>query len=224
MGWRWDRPPDTPNVMSSATILLVYASVAVPAPVAGRGRAVVSKATTDRTRMPYVVVIGVAGTGKTTIGRMLAGRLDVPFADADDFHPQANIAKMAAGIPLDDADRASWLASVGHWLRGREQARTGAVVACSALKRSYRDILRSFVTDIYFLHLTADRSVLLERLSARRGHFMPVSLLDSQLAALEPLQTGEWGTAVHVARPSAEILEVAVAHLEEHIDPPATGR
>lgn len=176
----------------------------------------------DRSRAPYVVVMGVTGTGKTTTGRLLATRLGVPFADADDFHSRANIAKMASGIPLDDADREPWLASVGRWIRDREAAGTGAVVACSALKRRYRDILRSFVSEIYFLHLTADRPELLERLSARRGHFMPVSLLDSQLAACEPLQTGERGIAVHVGRTPAEAVEAAAAHVGERVDSPDT--
>lgn len=178
-----------------------------------------SSGVSGRSRAPYVVVMGVMGTGKTTTGRLLATRLDVPFADADDFHSQANIAKMISGIPLDDADREPWLASVGRWLRDRKAAGTGAVVACSALERRYRDILRSFVPGIYFLHLTADRSELLERLSARRGHFMPVSLLDSQLAGLEPLRTGEQGIVVHNSRTPAEAVEAAAARLAEHTDP-----
>ncbi|WP_051162333.1 gluconokinase [Nocardia brevicatena] len=179
-----------------------------------------SSGVSDRSRTPYVVVMGVTGTGKTTTGRLLATRLGVPFADADDFHSRANIAKMTSGIPLDDADREPWLASVGYWLRDREAAGTGAVVACSALKRRYRDILRSFVPGIYFLHLTAERPELLERLSTRRGHFMPVSLLDSQLAGIEPLQEGERGTVVHSSRTPAEAVEAVAARLEEHAAPP----
>lgn len=181
-----------------------------------------SSGVSNRSRAPYVVVMGVMGTGKTTTGRLLAIRLDVPFADADDFHSRANIAKMASGVPLDDADREPWLASVGRWLRDREGAGTGAVVACSALKRHYRDILRSFVPGIYFLHLTADRPELLGRLSARRGHFMSVSLLDSQLAGVEPLQTGERGAVVHSSRTPAETVEAAAAFLEDHAVPPDT--
>ena len=129
-----------------------------------------------------VVVMGVSGSGKTTIGRALATRLAVPFEDGDDLHPAANVAKMAAGHPLDDADRAPWLAEVGAWI-DRHSA-TGGVVACSALKRRYRaELLRPFVR---FLYLDVPGEELRRRLRARTGHFMSVALLDSQLADLEP--------------------------------------
>jgi gluconokinase len=144
-------------------------------------------------RSPCVVVTGVAGSGKTTVARLLAQRLGVPFADGDDFHSASGIAKMSAGTPLDDADRRPWLESVGRWLHARDAAGTGAVVACSALRRHYRDVLRAACPGAFFLHLTADRDVLADRLGRRTGHFMPGSLLDSQLATLEPLEPDERG-------------------------------
>ncbi|MEU4311584.1 gluconokinase [Nocardia sp. NPDC024068] len=145
---------------------------------------------------PYVVVMGVSGTGKSTTGRLLALRLDVPFADADDFHPPANLAKMSAGVPLDDEDRRPWLAAVGEWLRHRRREGSGGVIACSALKREYRDRLRTAVPGIFFVHLAADRADLLGRISARGTHFMPATLLDSQLDTLEPLHPDEPGVTV----------------------------
>ena len=127
-----------------------------------------------------IVIAGVSGSGKTTIGKLVAEKLGCEFADADAFHPPENIAKMSAGIPLDDADRAGWLEALGHHLAARESI----VLACSALKRAYRDRLRELAGPIRFFVLTADRSLLEERL-AHREHFMPGSLLDSQLATLE---------------------------------------
>lgn len=129
-----------------------------------------------------VVVMGVSGSGKTTIGQALADRLALPFEDGDDLHPPANRAKMAAGHPLDDADRAPWLAAVADWIDGH--ADSGGVIACSALKRRYRDqLVRPFVR---FLYLEVSPDELRRRLVARTGHFMRVDLLDSQLADLEP--------------------------------------
>ena len=127
-----------------------------------------------------IVIAGVSGSGKTTIGKLVAERLGCEFADADAFHPPENIAKMSAGIPLDDADRAGWLEALGDHLAGRESI----VLACSALKRIYRDRLRELAEPVRFFVLTADRTLLEERLS-NREHFMPGSLLDSQLNTLE---------------------------------------
>ncbi|WEH42650.1 gluconokinase [Streptomyces sp. NBC_01218] len=161
---------------------------------------------------PHVVVVmGVAGTGKTTIGPLLATALGVPYAEGDDFHPEANIAKMAAGTPLDDADRLPWLDSIGKWAHGR--AGLGGVVACSALKRAYRDRLRAEAPDAVFLHLTGDRALIEGRMSARQGHFMPTALLDSQFATLQPLEADEAGVEVDVAGTPQEITDRAVAAL-----------
>lgn len=147
-------------------------------------------------RSPCIVVIGVSGTGKSTVAQLLAERLDIPFAEADDFHPPANIAKMLAGVPLDDSDRRPWLESIGRRLHEYEAAGTGCLAACSALKRRYRDTLRAACPDIFFLHLTADRQLLADRIGHRADHFMPEALLDSQLATLEPLEPDEWGATL----------------------------
>ncbi|MFI6359512.1 gluconokinase [Streptomyces sp. NPDC050743] len=163
-------------------------------------------------RSPCVVVTGVAGIGKTTVARLLAQRLGVPFADGDDFHSAADIAKMSAGTPLDDADRRPWLESIGRWLHEHDMAGTGAVVACSALKRSYRDTLLAACPGAFFLHLTADRELLADRLRRRHDHFMPGSLLDSQLATLEPLAADERGAELD-ATPAPEVLADRAADL-----------
>lgn len=165
-------------------------------------------------RTPHVVVVmGVAGTGKTTIGPRLAARLGVPYAEGDDFHPEANIAKMTAGIPLEDEDRWPWLDAIGAWAHGR--AGLGGVVSSSALKRSYRDRLRAAAPGIVFVHLTGDRELVEHRMANRRGHFMPTALLDSQFAALQPLQPDEPGFAVDVSGTPEEITERALAALED---------
>ncbi|MFJ9033340.1 gluconokinase [Streptomyces sp. NPDC102274] len=161
---------------------------------------------------PHVIVVmGVAGTGKTTVGPLLATALGVPYAEGDDFHPPENIAKMSAGIPLDDADRWPWLDAIGAWAHGR--AGLGGVVSSSALKRAYRDRLRSAAPGAVFVHLTGDRSLIEHRMSERKGHFMPTALLDSQFAALEELGADEAGVAVDVSGTPEEIAERAVAAL-----------
>ncbi|MEU6702733.1 gluconokinase [Streptomyces wuyuanensis] len=161
---------------------------------------------------PHVVVVmGVAGTGKTTIGPLIAEALGVPYAEGDDFHPADNIAKMSAGIPLDDADREPWLDAIGRWAHGR--AGLGGVVSCSALKRIYRDRLRAAAPGVEFLHLTGDRVLIERRMTERKGHFMPTALLDSQFATLQPLQDDEAGVAVDVSGSPQEITERAVAAL-----------
>jgi len=160
--------------------------------------------------MTIVVVMGVAGSGKTTVGQALAAELGVEYAEADAFHPAANIAKMSAGVALTDADRAPWLRAIAAWIRSRRA--TGGVVSSSALKRSYRDVLRAD-EDVWFLHLTGPAEVIAERIAARPGHFMPVSLLDSQLADLEPLGPGEHGYAADLRRSPTEIVRLACAEL-----------
>ncbi|WP_055626486.1 gluconokinase [Streptomyces hirsutus] len=161
---------------------------------------------------PHVVVVmGVAGTGKTTIGPLLAARYGVPYAEGDDFHPPANIAKMSAGTPLDDGDRWPWLDAIGEWAHGR--AGLGGVVSSSALKRSYRDRLRAAAPGVVFVHLTGDRALIEDRMSHREGHFMPTALLDSQFATLQPLEPDEAGVAVEVSGSPEEITGQAVAAL-----------
>ncbi|OBG91734.1 gluconate kinase [Mycobacterium sp. E3251] len=143
------------------------------------------------------MVMGVSGSGKSTVGMALARRLRVPFVDADTLHPPANIAKMASGEPLDDDDRYPWLETVGQWLAGH---REGGVVSCSALKRKYRDQLRAHCPQVEFLHLAGSPALIRARLAARTAHFMPAALLRSQFDALEPLGPGEAGATVDVGQ------------------------
>jgi gluconokinase len=131
------------------------------------------------------VVMGVSGSGKSVIGAALARSLGVEFLDGDDFHSPANVARMSSGIPLTDQDRAQWVAVLAGKLRQASAAGLGLVVACSALKRGYRDILRAGVPELKFILLEGSRPLIAERLAHRAGHFMPPSLLDSQLATLE---------------------------------------
>jgi len=144
---------------------------------------------------PLVVVMGVSGSGKSTVGAALAQRLRVPFVDADDLHPEANIAKMSRGEPLDDHDRHPWLEAIGRWLADHPD---GGVVSCSALKRRYRDQLRHHARHVEFLHLQGTHEVIARRQASRPGHFMPASLLSSQFATLEPLQPDEGGLVIDV--------------------------
>ncbi|MFI7125240.1 gluconokinase [Nonomuraea sp. NPDC050153] len=143
---------------------------------------------------PLVVVMGVSGAGKTTVGRLLAERLGVSFIDGDDLHPPANVAKMASGVPLTDDDRFPWLESVGGALAGSRAG--GAVVACSALKRTYREIILAEAPDLLFVELHAAPDLIVRRLEARTGHFMPGALFDSQWNTLEPLEADEPGFRV----------------------------
>lgn len=161
----------------------------------------------------HVVVMGVSGSGKTTIGERLAARLGWPFADADAFHPPANKAKMRGGTALEDADRWTWLAAIADWLAARASDGEHGVVACSALKRSYRDRLRQAQARVRFVHLTAPVTVLARRMAGRSGHFMPQSLLPSQLATLEPLAPDEDGVIVGTDVPIDEVVDRALAAL-----------
>ena len=170
---------------------------------------------------PLIVVMGVSGSGKSTVGAALAQRLRVPFADADDFHPPANIAKMTAGTPLDDDDRWPWLDAIGQWAHGR--AGLGGVVSSSALKRVYRDRLRAEAPGAVFLHLTGDRPLIEHRMADRKGHFMPTALLDSQFATLQPLGRDEAGVAVDVTGRPEEITERAARARREARRRPGHG-
>ena len=152
----------------------------------------------------HIVVMGVSGSGKTTVGEALAEALGWRFVEGDSFHPAANVAKMSAGMPLDDADRKPWLEALAAELGRDEAAGASSVVGCSSLKRSYRDILRSGAPRVRFLHVHGSRDLLIGRVSNRPGHFFPPELLDSQLATLEPLGDDEDGVVVDVALPIAE--------------------
>jgi carbohydrate kinase (thermoresistant glucokinase family) len=153
-------------------------------------------------RPPVVVVMGVSGSGKSTVGALLAGHLRWPFEEGDDLHPPENVAKMAAGHALDDDDRAPWLARVRGWIAEREALGEPGIITCSALKRRYRDVLRDEY--VVFVHLDGARDQLLARLRARQGHFMPASLLDSQLADLEPPDPDEQAVRIDIG-PSAAV-------------------
>lgn len=164
----------------------------------------------------HVVVMGVAGSGKTTIGTALAARLERAFAEGDDFHSAANVAKMTRGEPLTDADREPWLAALGEWIASHDRAGRSTVLTCSALKRRYRDTLRAAAPRrVVFLHLAAPKDALLERMRKRKGHFMPPELLDAQLGALEPLGADEPGITLDAAAPPSAIVETALAALQE---------
>lgn len=156
-----------------------------------------------------IVVMGVSGSGKSTVGAALAQRLRVPFADADDFHPPANIAKMTAGEPLDDDDRHPWLEAIGEWLA--QQCTAGGVMSCSALKRKYRDQLRRHCPETELLHLVGTPEVIGRRQASRPGHFMPASLLISQFETLEPLEPDEHGIDIDVDQSIDAIVETYVA-------------
>lgn len=152
----------------------------------------------------HVVVMGVSGSGKTTVGLALAARLDLPFVDADDLHSDEATATMAAGTPLTDSDRWPWLDRVAAWLAAHPD---GAVVTCSALKRVYRDRLRTVVPDLALLHLDGSPELLARRQAARTGHFMPASLMPSQLATIEALHPDERGARVDVDRTVDEVVD-----------------
>jgi gluconokinase len=167
--------------------------------------------------VPFVLVMGVSGCGKTTIGRALAACLGWRFRDGDEFHSPANIEKMRAGEPLDDTDRAPWLASIARWMDARSRDGVPAVVACSALKRRYRDFLREHRPRVWFLYLRVPRSELEGRLQTRHHSYMPVSLLDSQLQALEEPDTHEPRTIMLGAANDVEnVVESALRELRFH--------
>ncbi|EBA03347.1 gluconate kinase IdnK [Rhodobacteraceae bacterium HTCC2150] len=153
--------------------------------------------------MLRAIIMGVAGCGKTSVGLALAPQLGAIYRDGDDLHPPENIAKMSAGDPLNDADRAPWLDLVGHELASSE---TPIIIGCSALKRAYRDRIRAIAGDVVFIHLSGARLVIENRMAARSGHFMPVALLDSQFAALEQLSADELGIVIDIDQPLADVV------------------
>ena len=161
----------------------------------------------------HVVIMGVAGSGKTTLAVELTRRLGWPYAEADDFHPRGNVAKMAAGVPLTDEDRWPWLEAIRDWLTAQARAGRSTVVTCSALRLAYRDVLRQAEGRVRFVHLTADPALLRERLAQRSGHFMPATLLASQLETLETLVAGEDGIVLTVDAPPGVIADRAIGLL-----------
>ena len=174
--------------------------------------------TTDRpddagsTSQPqHLVVMGVAGSGKTTVATLLARHLGTEYAEADQFHPEANIAKMSAGTPLTDEDRWPWLEAIRDWLSAEADAGRSGVVTCSALRRSYRDLLRTARGRVCFVHLDGSPELLAERMAHRSGHFMPTSLLPSQLATLEPLDDDEPGFTLDVTSTLEQIVDEILA-------------
>lgn len=161
----------------------------------------------------HLVVMGVAGCGKSTVGRELAARLGWTLAEGDDFHPVSNIVKMSSGTPLTDDDRWPWLDSIAAWTAEHDRAGQSTVVTCSALRRVYRDRLRRAPGRTLFVHLVGSQELLAARLAARPGHFMPPSLLPSQLATLEPLEPDEGGVVLDIAASVPELVEQAISRL-----------
>jgi gluconokinase len=161
-----------------------------------------------------VVVMGVSGVGKTTVATGISTTLGWTFAEGDAFHPEANVAKMASGQPLTDDDRWPWLRSIGDWMSEEIAAGRSSVVTCSALRRAYRDLLRERRPEVVFCHLVAGEDLIGERMVRRTDHYMPASLLPSQLAALEPLEPDEPGAVVSVEGGADEVIARAIAALD----------
>ncbi|WP_432521397.1 gluconokinase [Kineococcus sp. SYSU DK006] len=174
---------------------------------------------TDPTRpaSTTVVVMGVSGSGKTTVATQAAERLGWKYSEGDDFHPPANVEKMRAGHPLDDEDRWPWLSDIATWIGDREKLREDVVITCSALKRAYREVLRDGHPSVVFCQLVVPAEVLEERMAHRRGHYMPASLLHSQLETLQDLQPDERGFQVRVEGGEEKVLADVLRHLEPYL-------
>jgi gluconokinase len=171
-----------------------------------------------------IVIMGVSGAGKTTIGSLLAERLGFAFLEGDQFHPHANVAKMQRGEPLDDADRWPWLDRLAAELRGARNEGHGLVLTCSALKRAYRERLRAGVPELQFVWLDGDRTVIQARLGRRKGHFMPSTLLESQFTALEEPGPEESVVRVSIDRAPAEIVTEIMRAISVSHSPAPTAR
>jgi gluconokinase len=167
----------------------------------------------EETPSDIVVVMGVSGSGKTTVAKGIATVMGWEFAEGDAFHSEANVAKMHAGHPLTDEDRWPWLEAIGEWISDKEGQGESAVVTCSALRRAYRDLLRKGRPAVRFLHLSAPPEIIEDRMQHRAGHYMPPSLLPSQLATLEPLDADEPGVEVINEGTAAQVLHRALAAL-----------
>ena len=176
---------------------------------------------TEASASPCIVVMGPSGCGKTRIGKAVARELRLRFVEGDQYHPPENVARMAAGIPLTDADRAGWLASLAAVLRDAAACGEGVVVSCSALKRGYRDTLRAGAPDTIFVYLRATPALLRERVQARRGHFMPASLIDSQWAALEEPSPEEHPVICRADAPVGRIIRTVHAAVRRRRPHPA---
>ncbi|NYH51605.1 gluconokinase [Nocardiopsis arvandica] len=174
----------------------------------------------------HFVFMGVSGSGKTTVAEGVAGQLGLSFAEADDFHPRANIDKMAVGTPLTDHDRWPWLDKLAGWIAEHNARGKSTVMACSALKHSYRDVLRQGAPGVYFLHMHGSFEVIWERIEARRDHFMPPALLESQFETLEPLGADEPGREFDIRNDIDTLVEQALEYVEQRLRSaraPATG-
>lgn len=170
-----------------------------------------------------VVVMGVCGSGKSTVGRLLAEALGVPYLEGDAFHSAQNVARMAAGVALTDDDRQGWLRTLAEHLAAARHDGHGVVLACSALKRAYRDTLRTHAPELRLVHLTGSPELLAQRLAQRVDHYMPPSLLQSQLATLEPPGDDERALTLDIARPPQDLVQAATAWLTQAGDPARPG-
>lgn len=164
---------------------------------------------------PVLVLMGVSGSGKSTVAGILAGALKWDLEEGDDLHPASNVAKMASGVPLTDEDRWPWLEKIADWIRAHTAAGEPGIVTCSALKRSYRDVLRNGSNGkVVFVHLAGSRDRISGRLNARMDHFMPSSLLDTQLSTLEPIEPDEQAIVIDVGPPPADVAATIIAEVE----------
>jgi gluconokinase len=161
-----------------------------------------------------VVVMGVCGCGKSSVGERLAREIGASYIEGDAFHPPENVARMAAGVPLTDADRQGWLETLAAQLAGARKEGRSLVLGCSALKRRYRDTLRSGAPELRFVHLHGERDMLAARMAARQGHYMPASLLDSQLATLEVPGADERAITLDAGAPIESLVQTALAQLQ----------
>jgi gluconokinase len=159
------------------------------------------------------VVMGVSGSGKSLIGASLARELGVDFVEGDEYHPAENVRRMASGVPLTDDDRAGWLRALAGRIRKARDAGTGLVMTCSALKRSYRDVLRADANELRFVFLRGPRALIAERVARRRGHFMPASLLDSQFATLEEPSPDEEAWVCDIRESPDDLVAALVARV-----------